>query len=146
MRTTYLLLALVSFCIASAWARDSVSAAEVNGTFRAKGGSEFRIWALGNGKLQVEFSGIYRYKDVHGDPTANMGDASGTAQIDGDSAIFKPKEFAETCTIVLKFTKPGSLEVEEHGENCGFGMHVTAAGTYRKASSHKPKFGETREG
>ena len=39
----------------------SVTAAQVNGTWKTKGG-EFKIWALGNQRLQVESSGVYEFK------------------------------------------------------------------------------------
>ena len=65
-----------------------VTAAQVNGTWKTKGG-EFRIWALGKQRLQVEFSGVYEYKTQHG-PMANEGEGSGVATIEGDTAIFKP--------------------------------------------------------
>ena len=43
----------------------SVTAAQVNGTWKTKGG-EFKIWALGKQRLQVEFSGVYEYKTPQG--------------------------------------------------------------------------------
>ena len=66
----------------------SVTAAQVNGTWKSKYG-EFQIWALGHQRLQVEFSGVYEYKTPQG-PTANTGEGSGIATIEGDTAIFKP--------------------------------------------------------
>src|SRR6267143_5439926 len=47
----------------------SVTAAQVNGTWQSKHG-EFKIWVLGQQRLQVEFSGVYEYKTQQG-PTAN---------------------------------------------------------------------------
>ncbi len=124
--------------------RASVSGAEVTGTFRAKGGNEFKILALGKGRLQVEFNGVYAYK-VKGDLMANIGSASGIATIEADKAVFKP-EGTDACTITLVFTKPGELKVEQEGDSpdCGFGHNVNAAGTYRKVSARKPVFGEDK--
>jgi hypothetical protein len=51
---------------------------------------KFKIWALGQQRLQVEFSGVYEYKSAYG-PTANTGEGSGVATIEGDTAIFKPE-------------------------------------------------------
>lgn len=142
---TAAVLFLVScvLCIAAP-ARTSVSAREVTGTFRAKWGSEFRIEALGAGKLHVEFHGLYPYRNARGEETANMGYADGTATIEGDTATFRPNDVADTCTIVLKFVKRGVLhaEEEEGHTDCGFGHNVRATGTYRKVSGSKPKFGE----
>ena len=115
-----------------------VTAAQVNGTWKSKNGT-FKILALGNQKLKVEFSGIYEYKSPQG-PTANFGEGSGIAVINGDTAIFKPADSDEECRITMVFAK-GRLEVEQEGV-CGFGNNVTARGIYRKVSSQKPKFEE----
>ena len=115
----------------------SVTAAQVNGTWKTKSG-EFKIWALGKQRLQVEFSGVYEYKTSQG-PMANEGEGSGIAAIEGDTAIFKPEGAEEECRITLKFTG-GKLVVTQIG-SCGFGHNVNAGGTYRKVSSKKPKFG-----
>lgn len=79
--------------------RNSVSAAEVNGTFRDyfsgknKGSfNEIKILALGGGKLRVAFDLIYPYTTASGEPMANMGSAEGTAMIEGDTATFTPPE------------------------------------------------------
>ena len=52
----------------------SVTAAQVNGTWKTKSG-EFKVWALGKQRLQVEFSGVYEYKTSQG-PMANEGEAA----------------------------------------------------------------------
>jgi hypothetical protein len=83
MRKTWKLwaLCLVTASIVTARAdRDkSVTAAQVNGTWKTKG-AEFKIWALGKQRLQIEFSGVYEYKTPQG-PTANEGEGSGVATI-----------------------------------------------------------------
>jgi len=115
-----------------------VTAGQVNGTWKSKNGT-FKILALGHQKLKVEFSGTYEYKSSQG-PTANSGEGSGIALINGDTAIFKPVNTDEECKITMVFVK-GRLEVEQEGV-CGFGNNVTARGIYRKVSSQKPKFEE----
>jgi hypothetical protein len=114
----------------------SVTAARVNGTWKAKYG-EFKIWALGQQRLQIEFSGVYEYKTPQG-PSANEGEGNGVATIEGDTAIFEPEGTEEECRITLKFTGD-NLVVTQVGI-CGFGHNVTAAGTYKKVSAKKPKF------
>ena len=114
----------------------SVTAAQVNGTWKTKGG-EFKIWALGKQRLQVEFSGVYEYKTPQG-PSANEGEGSGIATIEGDTAVFKPEGAEEECRITLKFS--GSKLVVTQTGICGFGHNVSAEGTYKKISSKKPKF------
>lgn len=126
--------------------RKSVSGKEVTGTFRSyfsgkfKGSfNEIKIEALGNNKLKVSFDLAYPY-EVNGELSANTGTNSGTATIEGDIAVFKDDEFGQ-CTIMLKFTKPGTLVVTQSGgAACGFGHNVIADGTYKKSSSAKPKF------
>lgn len=113
-----------------------VTSAEVNGTWRSKNG-EFKIWALGNQKLRVEFSGVYNYTSPQG-PMANTGEGSGIAHIDGDTATFKPDPSDAECAITMKFSE-GKLHVSQVGI-CGFGMNVTAEGDYRHVSRTKPKF------
>jgi hypothetical protein len=71
-------------------------------------------------------------------PTANTGEGSGIATIEGDTAMFKPEGAEEECQITLKFTG-GKLVVMQTGI-CGFGHNVTAEGTYKRVSTKKPKF------
>ena len=85
----------------------------------------------------MEFSGVYEYKSPQG-PSANIGEGSGFATIDGDTAMFKPEGAEEECQITLKFT--GSKLVVTQTGICGFGHNVSAEGTYKKVSSKKPKF------
>ncbi|MGI8495583.1 MAG: hypothetical protein ACR2L1_09775 [Pyrinomonadaceae bacterium] len=123
--------------------RKSVSGAEVTGTFRDVSGSEFKILALGRGKLRVGFSGVYNFKTKNGEPMANVGEARGKADISGDTAIFKPEE-TEQCTMILRFLPNRRLKVTQKGVDaeCGFGVNVSADGNYKKISRAKPKFTE----
>ena len=112
-----------------------VTAAQANGVYRYYK-SEFRILALGQNKLKVQFDGIYM--TMSGNP--NMGSASGEAIIDGNVATFKPAN-TEHCEITLVFL-PNKLRVVQSGSDaeCGFGHNVYATGTYRKIRNGKPKF------
>jgi hypothetical protein len=115
-----------------------VTASQVNGTWKSKQGA-FKVRALGNQKLRVEFSGFHEYVSQAG-PMANTGEGKGIAFIEGDTAIFKPDGAEEECRITMKFTG-GKLVVTQEGV-CGFGLNVTAAGTYRKVSS-RAEFAES---
>jgi len=103
MRKTWkfwtLCLAATSIVTVCADSNNSVTAAQVNGTWKTKSG-EFRIWALVQQRLQIEFSGVYEYKTPQG-PSANEGEGSGIATIEGDTAIFKPEGAEEECRITL---------------------------------------------
>jgi hypothetical protein len=131
-----LCLAAVSIVTARADRNKSVTAAQVNSTWKTKSG-EFKIWALGQQRLQIEFSSVYEYKTPQR-PSANEGEGSGIATIEGDTAIFKPEGAEEECRITLKFT--GSKLVITQTGICGFGHKVTAAGTYKRVTAEKPKF------
>jgi len=113
-----------------------VTAAQVNGTWKCRMNT-LKIWALGNGKLQVAFDGTYEYKSPQG-PMANTGEGAGVATIEGDTAVFRPEGAEEECKITMKFTG-GKLIVKQEG-TCGFGNHVFADGTYKKTSGKKPNF------
>jgi len=117
-------------------AQKVVTSAQVNGTWRFQRNT-FKVLALGNQRLRLEFLGTYEYKTPSG-MMANTGEASGIATIEGDTALFKPDGTDGKCKIILRFTR-GKLIVQEEGA-CGFGNNVTAAGTYRKVNSNKPKF------
>ena len=97
-----LCLAAASIVTMLAGSDKSVTAAQVNGTWKTKSG-EFKIWALGQQRLQIEFLGVYEYKTAQG-PSANSGEGSSIATIEGDTAIFKPEGAEEECRITLKFT------------------------------------------
>lgn len=128
--------------------RAAVSGKEVTGTFKYqftgkyKGNSnEIQIQALGNNKVKIGFDLVYPYTMANGDLMANVGQALGEAEINGDEAVFTDSE-GGTCSIRVKFVKPGVIKVtqEQEGAGCGFGMNVSAEGTYKKVSSVKPKF------
>jgi hypothetical protein len=112
-----------------------VTAAQVNGVYRFYK-SEFRILALGQNKLKVQFDGVY----VTLSKSVNVGYASGEATIEGNVATFVPPD-TERCKITMKFL-PGKMVVTQEGDDfeCGFGHNVNAAGTYKKIRSGKPKF------
>jgi hypothetical protein len=149
--TTAILLAILTALITidsfAQTARGSVSGAEVTGTFRMpfrgkyKGSfNEIRILALGKGKLRIAFELTYPYTMSDGGLMANTGEADGTAEISGDTAAYTPAEGG--CRITIKFVKPGTIRVtqEEGDGSCGFGLNVTADGTYKKVSGARPKF------
>jgi len=115
-----------------------VTAAQVNGTWQSKTGT-FKILAIGKQRLRVEWEGAYFYKLPDGSGMANTGEGRGIAIIEGIEARFKPEDAEDECEIRMKFIK-GKLEVTQEGI-CGFGLNVSAAGTYRRVSSRKPKFG-----
>ena len=117
-----------------------VTAAQVNGVYKYYD-NEFRVLALGKGKLKVQFDGVYRTVSK----SVNTGYATGEATIDGNIATFKPEDTTR-CEITLVFL-PNKLRVEQEGSDadCGFGHNVNAGGVYRKIRGGKPKFEEPAE-
>jgi hypothetical protein len=124
-------IALLFVSIASERAK-GVSGTEVNGTWTNKHG-EFRIWAINPSRLQIEFSGTN---------DTNTGEANGHALLENDTATFKPDN-AEDCRITLQFAHD-KLVARQEGD-CGFGLNVSAAGTYKRVSSKKPEFEASSE-
>lgn len=137
--------------IAAQTVRTSVSAVEVNGTFRMnfsgkykEFANELKILALGGGKLRIAFDLVFPYSLPNNEITVNLGTLDDEAAIAGDTAIYTSED--SECTITLRFVRPGSLEVKQSGSDaaCGFGRGVYAAGNYLKVSSKKPKFEERK--
>ena len=137
MKNFFVAIAVCFMAVARVDGGNDVTAKQVNGTWKYRK-NEFKIWALGQQRLQIEFLGIYEHKSPQG-PMANEGQGAGIARIEGDTAIFKPEGAEDECKITLKFAG-GKLVVDQAG-TCGFGLNVNAAGTYKKVSSKKPKFG-----
>ena len=122
-----------------------VTASHVNGTWRSTTSTksvftEFRIQSIGNGKLKVGFWGNNAVKGF-----SNV--VIGTADIDGVTAIFQPKDAqvdeSSPCVMTLKFTG-GKLTVKEKG-NCGWGNGISSDGTFKKTGSAKPNFKELEQ-
>ena len=116
------------------------------GTYELKSGgavNEISIQELEGNKLRVELYASYEYK-VNGNLNANVGEAKGIATFNGNTAVLLPEE-REGCEIALKFSG-NKIIVKPKNEfkNCGFGMNVTAQGTYTKVSS-KPDFSDSNE-
>lgn len=129
--------------------RKSVSGSEVTGTFEKKftgrykgSANEIKIAALGGGRLRVAMDLIYPYTMQNGELMANTGKFDGEATIVGDIAMAETGGDLgiRTCAIIITFVRPGTIKVTQEGDDCGFGHNVSAAGTYKKISSKKPKF------
>ncbi len=146
--STLSVLMLVS-CAAAAQSRSSVSAAEVSGTFKMNFPGKFKefsndikILALGGGKIRFALDLVYPYTMQNGEPMVNMGSLDDEASIVGDTAKFVAED--SDCRITIKFVRAGIVRVTQGGTGagCGFGHNVSAAGTYKKISTKKPKFEE----
>jgi hypothetical protein len=145
---TAVLLALLSVAGAPAAAQQADAAARFNGTWEWRLGNmehdgasgEFRIWALDEGRLRVEFQGLFAYKTGTG-RTGTSGEASGVAIVKHGEATFQPEVEERDCRFTLRLRLHGDQMVvsRESGDTC-FGFNVTADGTYRHVSSDRPTF------
>jgi hypothetical protein len=149
MKNLLIFATMITICLATDTfgQRKSVSAKEVNGTFKmnytgkAKDFSnQIDILAVGNGEIKVSFALVYPKLDSDGEIAENYGSTEGIALITGDTAVYENDEFGP-CKITIKFVKPGSIKVTQGGlpSDCGFGGDVFATGTYKKVSGKKPK-------
>lgn len=87
-KTLALCLAATSIVMMRAATSDTnITATQINGTWATPSG-EFKIWALDDNRLKVEFSVAAEHKGEAG-PTANAGDGHGIATIRGNTAIFQ---------------------------------------------------------
>jgi hypothetical protein len=119
-----------------------VTAAQVNGTWRVKQSyfsGEFRIWALGNQNLKVEFDGFTQYFVDGKYRTGSEGGAGGIAHSEGDTAILKPDDTTE-CVITMKFVGLRLRVSQVDSGSCGMGHNTSADGVYRRVSRNEPKF------
>jgi hypothetical protein len=116
--------------------RDADAAARFNGTWTNPAG-EFRLWAIDERRLQVEFHGQFEYQSAAG-PMVNVGEGTGVAPLENGAATFRPDGADTTCAITLQ-ASGDRLDVTETG-TCGFGLNVTAQGAYRRIDSKRPSF------
>ena len=122
---------------------------DVVGTYTdSRTGSGFSIDRAPQGLLSIDFGGVYPHRMANGEMTANTGEASGTAKLIGDTAIFTPPD-TTGCTIKLVF-KPRKLIVTQQGNDtdCGFGHNVSADGTYKLTSrrvQHLDEYGAPKK-
>ena len=124
----------VAFSAIAVCGQGVVKASQVNGTW-VSGENKISILALGSGQLKVDYYGTYSYK-VDGQPTANLGTASGYATIKGRTAIFTAIE-PEGCKMTFRFTATRLVVVNK---GCQFGLNVNSTGTYKRTSAKKPVF------
>ncbi len=144
---TAVLLALLSLVGSPAAAQQVDAAVRFNGTWEWRLGSmetdgvsgEFRIWALDERRLRVEFLGLFVTKTGIG-RTANSGEASGVAVVQRGEATLRSDSLEGDCDFKLILRLRGDrMVVSQSGDPC-FGFNVSAGGTYRHVSTARPTF------
>lgn len=139
MRPAVLIAVVLALaCAQSSTIRHSPNPAHrVNGTWVTREG-EFKILALDDTTLQVEFRAEHEYLSPAG-PMASVGTGEGTAILKDGRARFRPSGAEAECAITLRFAGE-RMDAAQTGA-CGFGLNVTAAGGYRRVSRAEPHFG-----
>ena len=110
----------------------------VTGQYRFRQ-DEFRnrldVKQLPGGKIKFQLVALWV---SHNYPeNIHNGELHGVVKIDQGVATYQN----EDCTITMRFTL-GKVVITESAANppCGFGVNVTAAGSYLKVNSKNPKF------
>ncbi|HEU0013503.1 MAG TPA: hypothetical protein VFQ45_07450 [Longimicrobium sp.] len=142
------LLALLGLARAPAAAQPADAAARFNGTWKVRIGGEedggheangeFKLWALDEHRLRVEFYGNFIYKTGIG-RVVNNGSASAVAIVRQGKAFFRADEEGE-CRFSMRVRRTTDLVVRQSGYNNCFGFNVTATGRYRRTSTARPTF------
>lgn len=97
--------------------------------------SSIEVLQLPGGKIKFHLLALwvssYNKDNVH------VGEVQGIVELKGDTAVYE----ADHCQFTIRFTGTAAIvkQAIEPGD-CDFGANVTAAGTYRKVHSRKPKF------
>jgi len=99
---------------------------------------EFRnrldLQQLAGGK--VKFHLLALWVSYNNPDNIHNGELEGIVALENGVALYDQDE----CTLKFEFF-PNRVRVTQlNDEGCGFGANVTAAGTYRKLDSKKPKF------
>lgn len=110
----------------------------VTGQYRLRQ-DEFRnrldVQQLPGGKIKFQLVALWV---SHNNPeNIHNGELQGVVSLDNGLAIYE----TGSCNITMKFTSTRVVITESDANgDCGFGVKVTAAGSYRKIDSNKPKF------
>lgn len=102
--------------------------------------NEINIQELEENKLRVEIYASYEYK-INGNLNANVGEAKGVITLNGNTAVLVP-EANKACEITLRFSGRKIIVKSKDEIKCGFGLNVSANGTYTK-TGNKPDFADS---
>ena len=141
MRSSTRFLALLgctaAHCVVQAQSSAKPGPKSITGHYRLTN-DEFRnrldLQQLAGGK--VKFHLLALWVSYNNPDNIHNGELEGIVALENGVALYDQDE----CTLKFEFF-PNRVRVTQlNDEGCGFGANVTAAGTYRKLDSKKPKF------
>lgn len=99
----------------------------VTGTYLREDDSLLKVVELPGGKVKFALHALWMGPQSE-EFGPNIGDAYGEVPLVKGVAVYKEDE----CRLTMRFSS-GKVEIEQAG-NCGFGLNVTANGSYRRTS------------
>lgn len=106
----------------------------VTGKYIIKDKSSLDVLVLPDGR--IKFHLFASYTPARNPGATRVGEAEGVVPLQGNTAVYETNE--PDCKITMKFMSNRVTVSQEGG--CGFGVNVTANGTYIKRSNQVPKF------
>ena len=93
------------------------------------------VQQLPDGKIKFDL--IALWVSQNNPDNVHNGEIQAVVSLENGVAVYEEG----TCRIRMEFL-PSRVRISESGEvgDCGFGVNVTAAGSYRKTDTKKPKF------
>jgi hypothetical protein len=135
---SFLACAILLFAYASAQAQRSSGGSVVTGTYTIKNPSTentLEAQALPGGRVK-----IYLYASWIGSVAAgrvNTGEIKEILVLKNRTAVYE----SGGCRITIRFSgNTAKVQQTEREGGCGFGLNVSASGTYRRRSRRAPKF------
>jgi hypothetical protein len=137
IRVSALLLLASSICGAQTQKSRPVTFKSVTGHYRLTK-DEFRnrldVQQLAGGKIKFYLLALWV---SHNNPdNIHNGELNGVLALQSGIAVYDQDD----CKLKFEFFSNRVRVTQLNDEGCGFGANVTAAGTYRKLDSKKPKF------
>ena len=114
------------------------SPTNLTGHYRFRKG-EFRnhlsVLQLSGGRIKFNLTALW--VSPNNPENIHNGEIAGVVAVSSGTAIYENGD----CKISMQFSRTGVVVREDHaGDDCGFGVNVSAAGVYRKIDSKKPRF------
>jgi hypothetical protein len=132
-----LVMLTASICAAQGSSLLKSPVKDVTGHYRLTK-EEFRnrldVRQLAGGKIKFHLLALW--VSYNNPDNIHNGELQGIAKLENGVALYDQ----DGCKIKIEFFSNRARVTQLDDAGCGFGANVTAAGTYRKSNSNKPKF------